>query len=40
MREWFGIFKAYDLRTPCQVPIMYDWKGDIGKLAKGKEGHI
>ena len=39
MRNWFGIFKAYDLRYSCQVSLMYDWESDIGGLAKGKEGH-
>ena len=41
MCEWFEIFnlKAYDLRYSLQMSLMYDWGGDIGGLAKGKEGH-
>ena len=31
--------KAYDLRYSCKMSLMYDWEGDIGGLAKGKEGH-
>ncbi len=39
MCKWSGVFGAYDLQYPCQVSIMYDWKGDIGRFSKGKYGH-